>query len=255
MGELVREYVLHGHSRVAQPGAHDADVVGRPGILGDTEGGVGEEGQARGRGLRGERGAHILRGAEHGDDDGGASAHAQGGEPWARLPGRGQHGRGAAARPAIGEDEEPGALQHDRIVQRHQVAAPEVLRRLVRQHDDAVGYAVQPEIPRHSDPVRRTRSAELPDAPDPVDAGPRVDRRDREGERPPRQRRQRVEHLGQTVARLLHRRPVPSSREPLDEALAVTGAQRVGGAGEAVAGELQGPRLVCPWIVVRGAQA
>ena len=88
-----------------------------------------------------------------------------------------------AARRRVAEHDEPRALQHEGIVQRHQVPAAEVLWCLVGEHDRAVGDGEQPEVPDDGDPVGRPGVAELPDAPDPVDPLRRVQRRDLERER------------------------------------------------------------------------
>ncbi len=85
------------------------------------------------------------------------------------------------------------------------------LRRLVGHDGHAVGRAHQLEIADDGDPVGRAGLAQLSDAPDPVDTVGGVGRRDLEGERAPRQARERGEDLVEALARI-PAEDAPSSR-------------------------------------------
>ena len=236
--------------QIAEPRTHHADVVGGPVLLSHAQRRMGEEDQPGRRGAHAESIAHAGRGAVDGDHDGGARVDAEAGEPRPRPRGRGHHLLGAPARPPVAEHDEPGALQHERTVQRHQVPAPQVLRRLVGEHDGAVGEVHEPEVADDGDPVRRPGVAELPGPPHPVDPV-LVARRDVEGERAPRQPREGVVDLAQGHPRLEGLRRVAVGGEPVQEAFAVAVEQGGRGVRQLETGQAQRPLLVGPCVVIR----
>ena len=244
------QHAVYREPQIAEPRTHHADVVRGPVLLGRAQRRMGEEDQPGRRGAHAESVAHVGRGAVDGDDDGGARVDAEAGEPRPRPRGRGHHLLGAPARPPVAEHDEPGALQHERTVQRHQVPAAQVLRRLVGEHDGAVGEVHEPEVADDGDPVRRPGVAELPAPPHPVDPV-LVARRDVEGERAPRQRRQRVVDLAQGRARLEGLRRVAVGGEPVQEAVAVAVEQGGRGVRQLEAGQAQRPLLVGLCVVIR----
>ena len=235
--QLVRQHRAGRDAGVAQPRPHDADVPDVPALLRHAERRIGEVDQPRRGGLDGQGVAHVLRRAVDRDDDGRAGVHTEGDEPGAGAVGRGEHGPRAGARPAVGEDDEAGALQHDRVVQRHQVPAPQVLRGAVAGDHRAVGGVGERQVPHHREPVRRPRVAELPAADDAVDARGPVQRRDGEGERPPRQPRERVVDLGEARRAAAEDAVARRRGATTREAGAVAVAQRLGGLRELVARE------------------
>ena len=242
--QLVDEHPVDRLSRVAEPRAHHPDVVDLPVLLGHAQRQVGEEPEPDAREPDRQGVAHVLGRAVNGDEHGGAGVQTERLEPRPRpTGGRGDRLR-PVPRPAVGEHDEAGALQHDGVVQRHEVPATEVLRGHVGGDGHAVPRRDEPEVADHGQPVGRSRSSEAAAAHHTVDALPVRERSDREAERRPGQRRERGTDLVQAFAQPPGGRCGGAHRESLGERGRVAFAQRGGGSPELRAGKLEDPGLL-----------
>jgi hypothetical protein len=246
----VGEGVAPRDAGVAEPRTHHGDVPGGPLLVGDAQRRMGEEDEASALGAEAQRVAYVLYRAVDRDEDGRSRPDAERGQPRPRPLRRGHHLARAAARPAVGEHDQTGALQDEGVVQRHQVAPTQVLGRRVATHDGGAGYVRELQVPDDGEPVRWARGPQLAAAFHAVDPLLGVCGRDREREGPPRQPRKGVVDGGQPVPR--RARGIAGDGQPGEEGVASARAQRVGRVRELDSGALQ-QALPIRSAVVRGA--